>query len=230
MFGSIAGTYDLNNHLHSLWMDQAWRRFAVRQAGVRAASRVLDVACGTGDLTEAFARAGAASVIGLDYTPEMLDIARRKQSRLAPEVARRIEYRQGDAQALPLADGSVDIVAIAFGLRNIADPARALLEFRRVLTAGGRLVILEFSRPRSRLVRAFNDLYCRRIMPRTATLISRDRSGAYFYLPASVDQFMSADRLAAMLAERGFTQVRATPLALGICTCYRAVAAAGHGR
>lgn len=224
MFGNIAGRYDLNNRVHTLWLDQSWRRFAVRQAGVRSSSRVLDVACGTGDLTAALARAGAATVTGLDYTRPMLDIAIRKRSRLPASVAERIDYRQGDAQNLPIADAELDVVSIAFGLRNVADPAKAIREFRRVLRPGGRLVVLEFGQPRFALVRWFNNLYSKRIMPITATILAGDRSGAYFYLPASVERFMSSERLCDQVRASGFTQVRATPLALGICMCYRAIA------
>lgn len=225
MFGAIAQRYDLNNRVHSLWQDQRWRRFAVREAQLRPTDTVLDVACGTGDLTEAFARSGAAAVTGLDFTPEMLELAQHKRERLAPALGGKIQYRQADAQDLPLADASVDVVSIAFGLRNIADPGRAIREFRRVLRPGGRLVILEFARPRSRVVRWFNELYCKRIMPLTATLISRDRSGAYYYLPASVDTFMDVPVVCERLAGGGFGQIRATPLAMGICVCYRAIAA-----
>lgn len=229
MFGAIAGSYDLNNRVHSLWRDQAWRRHAVRRAGVRPTDVVLDVACGTGDLTEAFARAGAARVIGVDFTPQMLEVARVRRRKLRESVARRIEYRQGDAQNLPIPDASVDVVSIAFGIRNVAEPARAVREFRRVLRPGGRLVILEFGRPRLAPVRWFNDLYCKRIMPRTATLLSGDRSGAYLYLPASVETFMGAEEMCGLLRESGFADVGAEGLTFGICVCYRGVAGEGRG-
>lgn len=224
MFGQIARRYDLNNRVHSLWLDQHWRKVAVRKAGVTPESVVFDVACGTGDLTAAFARAGAKQVIGLDFTQPMLDIAAHKQTRLPAAAAGRISYRQADAQNLPIPDASGDIVSIAFGLRNIADPLKAIREFRRILKPGGRLVILEFSRPGLAPVRWFNNLYCKRIMAVTATLLSGDRSGAYFYLPASVEQFMSTDQLCAALGDGGFARVSVTPLSLGICACYRAEA------
>jgi demethylmenaquinone methyltransferase/2-methoxy-6-polyprenyl-1,4-benzoquinol methylase len=224
MFAAIARRYDLNNRLHSLWQDQAWRRFAVRRAGVRATDVVLDAACGTGDLTIAMARAGAARVIGLDFTAEMLDVARAKLARLPEPIRARTGYIQGDAMDLPIDAASVDVVSIAFGIRNVADPARAVAEFRRVLRPGGRLVILEFDTPRIAPVRWFNDFYCRRLMPITATLISGDRSGAYRYLPRSVETFMSRGELCALLRAAGFSEVSARPLSLGICACYRGVA------
>lgn len=224
MFSAIAHRYDLNNRLHSMWRDQAWRRYAVKQAGVKATDVVLDVACGTGDLTEAMAAAGAARVTGLDYTPAMLEVARerlvKKSARAWAQAASRISYMQGDAQALPFADASVDVVSIAFGIRNVGDPGRAIGEFRRVLRPGGRLVILEFGTPTTGAVRWFNDVYCKRIMPVTATLISGDRSGAYKYLPKSVESFMTTGEMVAALEGAGFSGVKATPLTLGICWCY----------
>lgn len=225
MFAAIAKSYDLNNRVHSLWQDQAWRKFAVRQSKVRPTDVVLDVACGTGDLSEAFAKAGAAKVIGLDFTFEMLEIAGEKAvSRPRTWHSDRITYMQGDAQQLPLADASVDIVSIAFGIRNVLEPARALKEFRRVLRPGGRLVILEFAEPTIAPVRWFNNLYCRQIMPRTATWIARDRSGAYKYLPKSVSTFISPETLKQQTLSAGFARVRAMPLSLGICICYVAEA------
>ena len=223
MFAAIARSYDLNNRLHSRWRDQAWRRFAVRASGVRATDDVLDVACGTGDLTEAFARAGARRVIGADFTPQMLDIARAKRSRLPAPVRERLDYQEGDAQRLPFPDAAFDIVSIAFGIRNVQDPPRALAEFRRVLRPGGRLVVLEFDRPRSAPVRWFNTFYGARVMPLTATLISRDRSGAYRYLPRSVGTFMTSHEMLAALRRAGFVECSATPLTLGICACSRGV-------
>jgi demethylmenaquinone methyltransferase/2-methoxy-6-polyprenyl-1,4-benzoquinol methylase len=224
MFAAIAHAYDLNNRLHSFGMDQAWRRAAVRLADPKTTDVALDCACGTGDLTRALADGGAARVTGLDFTAEMLDIARTK--RLAPKRSPRhpnIDYIQGDAMALPFADASFDIVTIAFGLRNVSDPARALAEFRRVLRPGGRLVILEFDEPRNRVVRALNRVYCTRIMPWTATVISRDRSGAYKYLPRSVRTFLDREALARAVREAGFQRVTQRALTMGVCVITRGV-------
>jgi demethylmenaquinone methyltransferase/2-methoxy-6-polyprenyl-1,4-benzoquinol methylase len=223
MFGAIADRYDLNNRLHSLGRDQAWRRRAVRAAGVRPGEVVIDVACGTGDLTAAFARTSAGRVIGVDFTPRMLEVARRKLDGL-PEVARaKVRYEEGDAQALRFEDSSADVVSIAFGIRNVADPAKAVGEFARVMRPGGRLVILEFDRPRFPPARWLNDVYCGWLMPRTASLIAGDRTGAYRYLPRSVGSFMSREGMLALLARSGFEEVMAMPLTMGICVCYRAV-------
>jgi len=225
MFAAIARRYDLNNRVHSLWRDQAWRRFAVKQAHITPTDRVLDVACGTGDLTHAIILVGASRVVGLDYTQEMLDCAASKKERLSTALRARVEYMRGDAQHLPFEDRSFDVVTIAFGIRNVGNPQQAIREFRRVLRPGGRLVILEFGTPSFTPVRWFNDLYCKKIMPITATLISGDRSGAYKYLPKSVATFMSTDQMKRLLADSGFSDVTARPLSLGICLCYRGIAA-----
>jgi demethylmenaquinone methyltransferase/2-methoxy-6-polyprenyl-1,4-benzoquinol methylase len=224
MFAAIAPRYDLNNRLHSLWQDQRWRRRAVREAAIEATSEVLDVACGTGDLSAALAAAGARRVVGVDFSEPMLEIARGKSR--SSRAATRCEYRFGDAMALDFEDASFDVVTIAFGLRNVAEPARALREFRRVLRPGGRLVVLEFSEPRWALLRALNRLYTERIMPLTATLIAGDRSGAYRYLPRSVRTFPSAEALSQMIAACGFADLRRIPCSLGICTIHRGVAGA----
>lgn len=240
MFAAIAPSYDLNNHLHAMGIDHLWRRAAVRAANVQSGDRVVDLACGTGDLTQAFAkRSAAASVLGIDFTPEMLIYARQKRDRLDPDLAGKIEYQQGDAMDLNLESESVQVVSMAFGLRNVQEPERALAECFRVLTPGGRLIILEFDQPRFGPVRWFNRLYCETIMPRTATLISGDRSGAYRYLPKSVAAFRTRDEVLAMLdtANSGQNSPDAQPsdqktaqgtatvrgLSLGLCACYRAI-------
>ncbi|MBX3360707.1 MAG: bifunctional demethylmenaquinone methyltransferase/2-methoxy-6-polyprenyl-1,4-benzoquinol methylase UbiE [Phycisphaeraceae bacterium] len=220
MFAAIAGSYDLNNRLHSFGIDQAWRRRAVRLAGVKAGDHVLDMACGTGDLTALFARTAASRVVGGDFTPEMLDIARTKQAGIGSGAAK-VTYMEADAMALPFADASFDVLSIAFGIRNVASPGVALAEFRRVLRPGGRLIVLEFDRPRNVLVRALNDFYTNQIMPRTATLISRDRSGAYRYLPRSVGTFMRREEMMDGIRAAGFSDVSATPLTFGVAVCYR---------
>lgn len=223
MFGAIAGSYDLNNRVHSMWQDQRWRKFAVRAAMVHPGDAVLDVACGTGDLTEAFAKTEAASVTGVDFTRAMLDVAERKRpARLSPARASKVRYLEGDAMALRLPDASFDVVSIAFGIRNVADPGKALGEFSRVLKPGGRLVVLEFDRPGWFPMSVFYDFYCGWVMPRTATLISGDRSGAYRYLPRSVGTFMSRSEMCERMRACGFSDVTATSLSLGICVCYRA--------
>jgi len=220
MFAAIASSYDLNNRLHSLWMDQRWRRIAVDLAGVRPTDVVVDVACGTGDLAIAFARANPRCVIGIDFTYEMLPIARAKINNQKPNL-KNPHLVNGDALSLPLADGSADVVGIAFGIRNMTEPAAALREARRILRPGGRLVILEFSLPSNRLMRRLYNIYFRHILPRTATWISGDRSGAYRYLPQSVSTFSDRQQILRMMRDAGFEAVEPFPLSFGVCVCYR---------
>jgi demethylmenaquinone methyltransferase/2-methoxy-6-polyprenyl-1,4-benzoquinol methylase len=220
MFSAIARSYDLNNRVHSLWQDEMWRRKAVKLARVQPGERVLDVACGTGDLTQAFAkRSRASEVVGVDFTPAMLDIAAQKQSKLHDAVRTRIEYQQGDAQNLDFADNSFDVLSIAFGIRNVQDPQKAFAEFARVLRPGGRIVVLEFGVPTLAPMRWFNSFYCATIMPRTATWISGDRSGAYRYLPKSVATFYSREEMESELTQAGFSDLRTVSMSLGICNC-----------
>ncbi len=223
MFSAIAPSYDLNNRLHSLWRDQAWRRAAVKLAQVHASDQVLDVACGTGDLTMAFSRAGVAGAMGIDFTFNMLAIARRKAATIRGGDGVTPLYATGDAMRLPLPNACVDVVSIAFGIRNVTDPAAAIAEFHRVLRPGGRLVILEFSLPRNRLMRGLYQFYFVHIMPRTAAFIARDRSGAYAYLPRSVNTFIDRAEMTRLMQRAGFASVSLKPLTLGIAVLYRGV-------
>jgi demethylmenaquinone methyltransferase/2-methoxy-6-polyprenyl-1,4-benzoquinol methylase len=251
MFAAIAPSYDLNNRLHSLWQDQRWRRKAVKLAQLRPTDVVVDVACGTGDLTLAFyerllwermwaframAPPERAQVLGIDFTLDMLTHARQKSATARfrghtgsltmtaerrQERSDRIGFLCGDAQSLPLPDAFCDVVSIAFGIRNVQDPAAALREFHRVLRPGGRAIILEFSLPTNRLLRALYNFYFRKVLPRTATLISGDKTGAYKYLPESVNTFIGREQMADLMRQAGFEQIEQFPLTFGVCVCYR---------
>jgi demethylmenaquinone methyltransferase/2-methoxy-6-polyprenyl-1,4-benzoquinol methylase len=243
MFAAIAPSYDLNNRLHSLWMDQHWRRVAVRLADIKVSDVIVDVACGTGDLTLRFAErlveicnadAGSYPLVpprdqlfGIDFTYEMLPFARRK-SRERPvkgtggrfNLAQIIQWLCGDAMSLPIPDRSADVASIAFGIRNVADPAAAVREFRRILRPGGRLVILEFSLPANPLLRGIYNFYFRKILPRTATFISGDSTGAYKYLPESVNTFIGREQMVAMMRDAGFQEVKQINMTFGVCIAY----------
>ncbi|MEI8195973.1 MAG: bifunctional demethylmenaquinone methyltransferase/2-methoxy-6-polyprenyl-1,4-benzoquinol methylase UbiE [Phycisphaerae bacterium] len=228
MFTAIAPSYDLNNRLHSLGMDQHWRRVAVKMAKVQATDRIVDVACGTGDLTLKFARAllrqgGIASiapgqVMGIDFTHAMLPLAEQKFH--AQAGMSQVAFTQGDALQLPLPAAAADVISIAFGIRNVADWGAAIDEFARVLKPGGRLVILEFSLPANAVLRGLYNFYFRKIMPLTATLISGDRTGAYKYLPESVNTFISREAMAQRMQAAGLEAIQVRPLTFGICVCY----------
>ena len=223
MFAAISGAYDFNNRVHSLGLDQTWRRRTVKLAQLRGGETVVDVACGTGDLSLAFAgglkKLGSGGrVIGVDFTYEMLPIARKKTPANSPVP---VAYLTGDAMALPLPDACCDVVSIAFGIRNVADVSKALGEFRRVLKPGGRLLVLEFSQPRNKLIRWGNAVYCKHIMPHTATALSGDKSGAYKYLPMSVDTFMEREVMEQKMRDAGFADVSHVPMTFGVVVCYR---------
>ena len=214
MFTAIARKYDLNNRLHSLWQDQVWRQRAVKMANLTGDEDVVDVACGTGDLAMAFCTAGVKSVIGVDFTQAMLEIAVNK----AAIADLPIEFRQGDAMHLDLPDCSADVVSIAFGIRNVQDPETALAEFYRILRPSGKLVVLEFSTPQNGLIRALNNFYTKKIMPLTATLIAQDTSGAYKYLPKSVETFSNPTQLAQAIKNVGFQDITQQQESFGVCT------------
>ena len=209
MFARIAGRYDLLNHTLSLGIDQRWRARAVRSAGVVRGELVVDVCTGTGDLALAFERAGAR-VIGVDFTTEMVRLAADK----APASAR-CQFVRGDALHLPLAGGKASIASIAFGLRNVSDRARALAEMQRVLKPGGKILVLEFSRPKGRFLGAVYRRYFTRVLPAVGRLVSGD-GDAYTYLPRTVMAWLEPEELCAELARAGFVDCGWQPLTGGI--------------
>ncbi len=213
MFDRIAPVYDAMNRVMTMGLDLRWRRLGAR-AVVRPGDSVLDAACGTGDFAVADLRAGASRVVGLDFSPRMLERARRK----APQI----EWVEGDLLALPFDAGSFDAATVGFGARNVADLRLALRELRRVLRPGGRLAILEITRPRGPL-RAFYSLWFDRLVP----LLGKALPGgsAYTYLPASVKRFPSAEELAALMGEAGFANVRFKLLAGSIVALHTGEAA-----
>ncbi|MBC7932547.1 MAG: bifunctional demethylmenaquinone methyltransferase/2-methoxy-6-polyprenyl-1,4-benzoquinol methylase UbiE [Rubrivivax sp.] len=217
MFAGIAGRYDLLNHLLSGNIDKRWRRLVARtlQSSLVEGARVLDVACGTGDLSLVLESAGEASVVGLDFCRPMLEIARGK----AEAGARPVPFVEGDALRLPFADESFDVVTIAFGLRNLASVEEGLHELRRVLRPAGRIAVLEFSEPVVPGFRALFRFYFTRVLPRIGGLVSGSR-GAYEYLPDSVSKFPDQKRLAALMREAGFEDVGYRNLTGGIAALH----------
>ena len=217
MFAGIASRYDLLNHLLSGNVDRRWRRLVAEKLrpALDADSTVLDVACGTGDLSIVIAEACGARVVGVDFCRPMLDIAARKSA----AMSRTIPFVEGDALRLPFADEKFDAATIAFGLRNLSDVVGGLGELRRILKPGGRLVVLEFSRPVVPGFRALFQFYFSRVLPRVGGLVSGSR-GAYEYLPDSVSKFPDQARLASLMKEVGFENVDYRNLTGGIAALH----------
>jgi len=195
MFDRIAPVYDAMNRVMTAGLDRSWRRLTV-EAVVQPGDRVLGACCGTGDLAVAAEREGGV-VTGLDFSPRMLERARRKSET--------VTWVEGDLLSLPFDDGSFDAATVGFGVRNVADLEAGLAELHRVLRPGGRLAILEITQPRG-VLRPFFSLWFDRIVPLLGKILPGGK--AYTYLPASVRRFPGAEELAALLERRGFEQVR----------------------
>jgi demethylmenaquinone methyltransferase/2-methoxy-6-polyprenyl-1,4-benzoquinol methylase len=217
MFDAIAPRYDLLNHLLSLGIDRRWRATAIRALDLTGRETLLDVCTGTADI--ALQARGAARVVGVDFAGAMLAFGRRKVRDAGED--RRITLVRGDASRLPVRDGSVDAVTVAFGIRNVEHPERACAEMSRALRTGGRLAILEFGVPRIPGISTLYLWYFKYLLPRVGRLVS-GHTAAYSYLPASVGTFPPPPAFMAILEEAGFTDVRADSLTLGIVYLYTA--------
>ena len=210
MFGRVAHRYDAANHVLSMNIDKLWRArtvAAVREDIRDPQARVLDLCCGTGDLMMALEKARGAAVMGSDFCHPMLLGAAKKSSRTP--------LFEADALQLPLSEGSLDVVTIAFGYRNFANYEAGLRELRRVTKPGGKLAILEFSQPPNRAFAQLYNWYSRRILPLVGGMLTGNRD-AYSYLPESVRKFPGAEELAAMMRRAGFTDVRFERMTCGI--------------
>jgi demethylmenaquinone methyltransferase/2-methoxy-6-polyprenyl-1,4-benzoquinol methylase len=216
MFASIASRYDRANTILSGGIHHRWRRKAVRWADARPGDSVLDCATGTGDLAIAFKKVvGAGRVVGTDFVPEMLELARKKSEDITFDVA--------DVTALPFESASFDISSISFGIRNVNDPARAIAELARVVKPGGRVIILEFGQPESRTFGAFYDFYRRHILPRLGGAVTGRRQ-AYEYLETSASRFPCGEDFANLMrSSASFASVEWKPLTLGIAYLYKGV-------
>lgn len=226
MFGRIARRYDLANHVLSAGIDIRWRARLVDAVKSAHPRDVLDLATGSGDLAFALERGlpPGTPVLGMDFCAPMLDVAAAKRDR-TPGRRPDVEFRQGDALDMPLADASFDAVTLAFGLRNMADRARCLREIRRVLRPEGRLYVLEFSRPWP-WIRPLYALHLRWVVPRLAGLLTGDR-GAYEYLGASIGGFPGREALSAEIRAAGLGVVSAAPMTMGIVALHVARRQAG---
>jgi demethylmenaquinone methyltransferase/2-methoxy-6-polyprenyl-1,4-benzoquinol methylase len=221
MFDRIAGVYDLMNSAMTAGLHHEWRQRAVERAQVGPGSDALDICCGTGDLALELRRqiGPDGRVVGSDFSEPMLELARRKSG----EEGLPVEFGWADALDLPYGDDSFDAVTIGFGARNLADLEKGLSEMARVLRPGGRLVILEITRPQREPLASFYSLWFDRLVPVIGSLAGD--SDAYSYLPNSVRTFPEPERLAALIDGAGFTEIRWLLLAGGIIAIHSAIKA-----
>ncbi len=221
IFSLIAPRYDLFNALSSLGTDRLWRRATVRAAHLTHTSRVLDICAGTGDLSLALARQGRpAEVVGTDLVTEMLELAEEKARKYRGRT--RVSFSVADAQELPFADASFDVVTVAFGVRNLPDRRANFAEVRRVLKPGGRYVILEFARPPVAAWRWLYHLYLRFAIPAVGGLLTGDRA-SFSYLNDSIRSFPTQAKLAAELRAAGFSAISWEDRSGGIVAIHIAV-------
>ena len=216
MFDAISPTYERVNRLVSLGRDAAWRCRAVEAAELRSSEIVLDVCCGTGDMIREFARHDPPPrmILGVDFAGEMLAHGHYDSLRVRHYLLR------ADGLRLPLADQTVDVVSSAFGVRNFQDLEAGLREMHRVLRPGGRVIILEFALPENPLFRMLYRIYCESILPILAAVLSRDRTGAYRYLPSSIRTFERRSEMTGRLKACGFTEVTTTAMNFGGVVIY----------
>jgi len=220
MFNNIAGKYDLLNHLLSLGIDKIWRRKLLKFVKANNPKKILDLACGTGDMTIALYKSGF-EVIGADIAEKMLEIARVKSNRIRSGSIPSPVYILASADSIPFPDNSFDSVTITFGIRNFENRKSSLQEIIRVLKNGGYLSILEFALPKNKLWRGLFNFYFLNILPLVGRLISKDMK-AYTYLPESVKSFPQYGDLCNEISAEGFTEVQYKSLTGGVAVLYTA--------
>lgn len=220
VFHSVAAKYDIMNDVMSMGIHRLWKRFTIDCSGVRPGQQVLDLAGGTGDITALFSkRVGpTGKVVLADINESMLNVGRDKLRDLG--LVTNIEFVQANAEALPFADNSFDIVSIGFGLRNVTDKDAALRSMFRVLKPGGRLLVLEFSKPQSEVLSKAYDLYSFRILPFMGQLIANDKE-SYQYLAESIRMHPDQETLKQMMQDAGFAEVSYHNLTGGIVALHR---------
>ncbi|MEO0481003.1 MAG: bifunctional demethylmenaquinone methyltransferase/2-methoxy-6-polyprenyl-1,4-benzoquinol methylase UbiE [Planctomycetota bacterium] len=218
MFARISPRYDRLNRILSMGIDVGWRKQAVRYSEMKPGDRVLDACSGTGDLANALSDAGA-DVVGSDFCGEMLEFAEQKNLKRAE--GRRPAFVQADTTQLPWADSTFDLATVAFGIRNVEDPRRGLAEMLRVVRPGGRVLVLEFCKPRTPGLRQAYMFYFRRVLPRLGRMLCAESAGAYDYLPDSVMQFPEREGFLQLMREAGWEDAEYRTLSGGIAALYR---------
>lgn len=220
MFDNISKKYDLLNHLLSMGIDILWRKKAIKLLKKEQPKQILDIATGTGDFALESLSLKPEKVIGVDISEGMLAVGREKMKRKG--VSDIIELQTGDSENLQFPDNSFDAVIASFGVRNFENLEKGLAEMLRVLRPGGRVVIIEFSKPGMFPFKQLYNFYFSTILPKIGKLVSKDRS-AYTYLPESVQEFPYGNRFVGILQDVGYKQTRCKPLTFGISSIYTAI-------
>jgi demethylmenaquinone methyltransferase/2-methoxy-6-polyprenyl-1,4-benzoquinol methylase len=221
MFDNIAHRYDFLNHFLSLGIDNVWRKKAIKNLNTIQPKSVLDIATGTGDVAFAVNKnIKPETLVGLDLSEGMLKFAREKAKKRGLENT--ISFVKGDSENLEFADNSFEGVIVSFGVRNFENLEKGLAEIHRVLKPNGKLVVLEFSKPKKFPVKNLYNFYFNNILPLWGKLISKDQS-AYTYLPESVKAFPEGNEFCGIMQKQGFSAVEQKPLTFGICTIYSGI-------
>ena len=217
MFDNISGRYDFLNHFLSLGIDIRWRKKAIKELTLLAPKLILDVATGTGDFAIQALDLCPDKVIGIDISEGMLDVGRAKM--VARNLDQKIELRNGDSENIPFEENKFDAVIVAFGVRNFENLEKGLTEIFRVVKPGGKVVILEFSKPTSFPFKQLYNFYFKFILPGIGRLFSKDRA-AYRYLPESVQAFPDGNDFLKILSGIGYKFTTCKPLTFGISSLY----------
>ncbi|WP_239090372.1 bifunctional demethylmenaquinone methyltransferase/2-methoxy-6-polyprenyl-1,4-benzoquinol methylase UbiE [Marinomonas ostreistagni] len=220
VFHSVAAKYDIMNDLMSGGIHRLWKRHTISQSGVRAGQKVLDIAGGTGDLTMKFSRLVGASgqVVLADINDSMLKVGRDKLANNG--IVGNVQYVQANAEELPFPDNTFDCITIAFGLRNVTDKSKALASMNRVLKPGGRLLVLEFSKPETECLSQIYDQYSFRLLPFMGKVIANDAE-SYRYLAESIRMHPDQETLKGMMEEVGFERVTYQNMTGGIVALHK---------
>ncbi|MCL2912211.1 bifunctional demethylmenaquinone methyltransferase/2-methoxy-6-polyprenyl-1,4-benzoquinol methylase UbiE [Shewanella corallii] len=220
VFHSVAAKYDIMNDVMSFGIHRLWKRFTIETAAARPGMKVLDLAGGTGDLTAKFSQlvGEKGEVILADINDSMLKVGRSKLRDRG--IVGNVNYVQANAEALPFPDNHFDIITIAFGLRNVTDKDKALRSMQRVLKPGGKLLVLEFSKPQHDLMRKVYDMYSFKILPKMGDIITQD-AGSYEYLAESIRMHPDQETLKQMMLDAGFEQVDYTNMTDGIVALHK---------
>lgn len=220
MFNSISKRYDFLNHFLSLGIDIWWRKKAINKLKNDQPKYILDIATGTADLAIEALKLNPNKIIGVDISEGMLEVGRQKLSKLG--LDEKIELQMGDSEGLLFDDNNFDAVIVAFGVRNFEDLEKGLRDMHRVLNDGGKVVVLEFSKPKAFPFKQLYNFYFKAILPIIGRFVSKDRA-AYTYLPESVKQFPDGENFLEILDKIGFKNTQCTSLTFGISSIYTGV-------